>query len=169
MVSFSRRSSYESTTPSNRYDQMKSAADALKGLKFITTPKPGEEGNHWNDVEKRFDKLTASTNGLLHSSMFGECIETMSIELRRTWMYLAVPVSLYTCERLIRAFRSSTETVEIIKSGKVFTIDTTKNMNYDEIFPVEAKTFGYKPKSSFESISLVAVIQTQSRINPPLS
>ncbi|KAI9161756.1 hypothetical protein LWI28_020402 [Acer negundo] len=74
MVSFSRRSSDKSTTSSKRYDQMKSAADALKGLKFLTTPKSGEEGNDWNAVEKRFDKLTASTNGLLHSSMFGECI-----------------------------------------------------------------------------------------------
>ncbi|KAK1575091.1 hypothetical protein Q3G72_002508 [Acer saccharum] len=74
MVSFSRRSSDKSTTSSKRYDQMKSAADALKGLKFITTPKSSEEGNDWNAVEKRFDKLTASTNGLLHSFMFGECI-----------------------------------------------------------------------------------------------
>ncbi|KAK3220535.1 hypothetical protein Dsin_014505 [Dipteronia sinensis] len=55
MVSLSRRpsSSSKSTTSSKRYDQMKSAADALKGLKFITTPKSGEEGNDWNAVEKR--------------------------------------------------------------------------------------------------------------------
>ncbi|KAK2651473.1 hypothetical protein Ddye_011329 [Dipteronia dyeriana] len=76
IVSLSRRPSIssKSTTSSKRYDQMKSVADALKGLKFITTTKSGEEGNDWNAVEKRFDKLTASTNGLLHSSMFGECI-----------------------------------------------------------------------------------------------
>ncbi|TXG68272.1 hypothetical protein EZV62_003207 [Acer yangbiense] len=65
--------SSRSMTPSKRYDQIKSVAVALKGLKFITTTS-GEEGNDWNAVEKRFEKLTASTDGLLHSSMFGECI-----------------------------------------------------------------------------------------------
>ncbi|KAI9162038.1 hypothetical protein LWI28_023166 [Acer negundo] len=65
--------SSRSMTPSKRYDQIKSVADALKGLKFITTTS-SEEGNDWNAVEKQFEKLTASTDGLLHSSMFGECI-----------------------------------------------------------------------------------------------
>ncbi|KAK1576715.1 hypothetical protein Q3G72_015921 [Acer saccharum] len=65
--------SSRSMTPSKRYDQIKSVADALKGLKFITTTS-GEEGNDWNAVEKQFEKLTASTDGLLHSSKFGECI-----------------------------------------------------------------------------------------------
>ncbi|KAB2634951.1 respiratory burst oxidase-like protein B [Pyrus ussuriensis x Pyrus communis] len=32
-----------------------------------------------------------------------------------TWMYLAVPILLYACERLIRAFRSRYETVKISK------------------------------------------------------
>ncbi|KAK3229634.1 hypothetical protein Dsin_001515 [Dipteronia sinensis] len=33
-------------------------------------------------------------------------------------------------------------------AGQVYTIDGTKNMNYDELFPVQAKKFGYEPKSS---------------------
>ncbi|KAK3229562.1 hypothetical protein Dsin_001443 [Dipteronia sinensis] len=54
-------------------------------------------------------------------------------------------------------------------TGQVYTIDAAKNMNFDKLFHVEAKKFGYEPKSSFESISLAAVIQTQSLINPPMS
>ncbi|KAL5566009.1 hypothetical protein UlMin_029173 [Ulmus minor] len=34
---------------------------------------------------------------------------------KTTWMYLAVPVLLYACERLIRAFRSGYKTVKILK------------------------------------------------------
>lgn len=34
---------------------------------------------------------------------------------KTTWMYLAVPLCLYFCERLIRAFRSSVKPVKIIK------------------------------------------------------
>lgn len=65
-ASLSRRSS-----AGRRFDRTKSAAaHALKGLKFITT----KTGNGWPAVEKRFQELTASTNGLLHSSLFGECI-----------------------------------------------------------------------------------------------
>ena len=33
----------------------------------------------------------------------------------QTWMYLAVPVILYGCERLIRAFRSSIKPVKMLK------------------------------------------------------
>nr|ACF05504.2 respiratory burst oxidase-like protein [Citrullus colocynthis] len=59
-----------------RFDRTKSAAThALKGLKFIAA-KTGGGGSSpgWAPVEKRFDELTASTNGLLPSSLFGECI-----------------------------------------------------------------------------------------------
>lgn len=68
----SRRSS-----AARRFDRTKSAAAyALKGLKFITS-KTGSGGNAaWPPVEKRFDELTASTNGLLPASLFGECIGT---------------------------------------------------------------------------------------------
>lgn len=60
--------------PSTRFDRSKSAAaHALKGFKFITS-KTGAAGNGWPAVEKRFNDLTASTNGLLPSSSFGECI-----------------------------------------------------------------------------------------------
>ncbi|XP_022772750.1 respiratory burst oxidase homolog protein D-like isoform X2 [Durio zibethinus] len=66
-----------SRRPSNagrRFDRTKSAAaHALKGLKFITS-KTGASGNGWSSVEKRFNDLTASTNGLLHRSQFAECI-----------------------------------------------------------------------------------------------
>ncbi|XP_019188850.1 PREDICTED: respiratory burst oxidase homolog protein C-like [Ipomoea nil] len=55
-----------------RIDRTKSAAaHALKGLKFISKT-DGAAG--WAAVEKRFDDLTASTNGLLPKSKFGECI-----------------------------------------------------------------------------------------------
>lgn len=53
-----------------RFDRTKSAAThALKGLKFIATKTSG-----WDAVSKRFDDLTAGSNGLLKSSEFGECI-----------------------------------------------------------------------------------------------
>ncbi|PRQ16810.1 putative NAD(P)H oxidase (H(2)O(2)-forming) [Rosa chinensis] len=55
-----------------RFDRMQSAAaPALKGLKFISKT----DGNaEWPAVEKRFDKLTGSTNGMLTRAAFGECI-----------------------------------------------------------------------------------------------
>ncbi|XP_050224916.1 respiratory burst oxidase homolog protein D [Mercurialis annua] len=68
-ASFSRRTS----SAARRFDRTKSAAShALKGLKFITAKTGGANG--WSAVEKRFLQLTANTNGLLHSSSFGECI-----------------------------------------------------------------------------------------------
>ncbi|KAK9117763.1 hypothetical protein Sjap_016710 [Stephania japonica] len=59
-----------------RFDRTKSAAaHALKGLKFISGSTAGGGGGHgWGSVEKRFNELTASTNGLLPASLFGECI-----------------------------------------------------------------------------------------------
>ncbi|XP_031100445.1 respiratory burst oxidase homolog protein C-like [Ipomoea triloba] len=47
------------------------AANALKGLKFISQTDGGAE---WATVERRFDDLAASTNGLLPKPKFGECI-----------------------------------------------------------------------------------------------
>lgn len=38
----------------------------------------------------------------------------------QTWMYLAVPLALYVCERLIRALRSSIQPVTIIKVITIF-------------------------------------------------
>ncbi|KAK4740745.1 hypothetical protein SAY87_024333 [Trapa incisa] len=59
------------STTAWRFDRNKSAAaHALKGLKFIAS----KAGSGWPAVEKQFDQLTASTNGLLNCSMFGECI-----------------------------------------------------------------------------------------------
>jgi respiratory burst oxidase len=55
-----------------RFDRSKSAAaHALKGLKFISKT---DGGAGWAAVEKRFDNLTANTNGLLPRSQFFECI-----------------------------------------------------------------------------------------------
>ncbi|KAF8387818.1 hypothetical protein HHK36_026479 [Tetracentron sinense] len=49
---------------------------------------------------------------------------------KTTWMYLAVPITLYTCERLIRAFRSGSKTVKILKvavyPGNVLALHMTK-------------------------------------------
>lgn len=55
-----------------RLDRSKSTAgQALKGLKSMTKA-DGEAG--WPAVEKRFRKITATTDGLLIRSKFGECI-----------------------------------------------------------------------------------------------
>lgn len=37
-------------------------------------------------------------------------------------------------------------------SGETYTIDAAKRMKYEELFPVEAKKFGYQPKTDFKSI-----------------
>ncbi|XP_057767733.1 respiratory burst oxidase homolog protein C-like [Salvia miltiorrhiza] len=58
--------------PAKRLDRTKSAAvQALTGLKFIS--KTGGTAT-WAEVEKRFDKLTFTTNRLLPRALFGECI-----------------------------------------------------------------------------------------------
>ena len=36
--------------------------------------------------------------------------------------------------------------------GEVYTIDAAKRMKYDQLFPVEAKKFGYDPKSTSKSV-----------------
>ncbi|XVE56466.1 hypothetical protein DITRI_Ditri04bG0012300 [Diplodiscus trichospermus] len=61
-----------------RFDRTKSAAaHALKGLKFISK---NDGGHGWDAVEKRFDEITASNNGALPRSRFGECIGMESKE-----------------------------------------------------------------------------------------
>ncbi|CAN6548551.1 unnamed protein product [Malus baccata var. baccata] len=70
LASFSKR-------PSNgkRFDRTKSAtAYALKSLKFITTKTGAGATSGWAAVDKRYDELTAKSNWLLPSSLFGECI-----------------------------------------------------------------------------------------------
>ncbi|KAK9120285.1 hypothetical protein Scep_018378 [Stephania cephalantha] len=58
-----------------RFDRTRSAAaHALKGLKFISKTDQGSSGPGWPAVDKRFNELTASTNGLLPATLFGECI-----------------------------------------------------------------------------------------------
>ncbi|XVF11336.1 hypothetical protein REPUB_Repub08aG0018600 [Reevesia pubescens] len=61
-----------------RFDRTKSAAaHALKGLKFINKT---DGGHGWAAVEKRFEEITASNNGTLPRSRFGECIGMESKE-----------------------------------------------------------------------------------------
>ncbi|CAJ1936530.1 unnamed protein product [Sphenostylis stenocarpa] len=36
--------------------------------------------------------------------------------------------------------------------GSEYTIDAAKRMKYDQLFPVEAKKFGYQPKTNFNSV-----------------
>ncbi|CAN1133276.1 Respiratory burst oxidase homolog protein C [Linum perenne] len=58
--------------PTSRLDRTKSAAaHALKGLKFISK---ADGGSGWVAVEKRFDDITLSTDGMLPRARFGECI-----------------------------------------------------------------------------------------------
>ncbi|KAF8390786.1 hypothetical protein HHK36_025314 [Tetracentron sinense] len=53
---------------------------------------------------------------------------------KTTWMYLAVPVALYACERLIRAFRSSIKPVKILKvavyPGNVLALHMSKPQGF---------------------------------------
>ncbi|KAI3684382.1 hypothetical protein L6452_33605 [Arctium lappa] len=53
---------------------------------------------------------------------------------KTTWMYLAVPVLLYACERLIRAFRSSVKPVKILKvavyPGNVLALHMSKPQGF---------------------------------------
>ncbi|XP_054803102.1 respiratory burst oxidase homolog protein B-like [Prosopis cineraria] len=53
---------------------------------------------------------------------------------RTTWMYLAVPMLLYACERLIRAFRSGYKTVRILKvavyPGNVLALHMSKPQGF---------------------------------------
>ncbi|KAL1362163.1 uncharacterized protein [Arachis hypogaea] len=37
-------------------------------------------------------------------------------------------------------------------SGEAYTIDAAKRMKYEQLFPVEAKKFGYQPKTNFKSV-----------------
>ncbi|XVF54815.1 hypothetical protein PTKIN_Ptkin05aG0212100 [Pterospermum kingtungense] len=61
-----------------RFDRTKSAAvHALKGLKFISKT---DGGHGWAAVEKRFDEIAASNNGVLPRSEFGKCIGMESKE-----------------------------------------------------------------------------------------
>ncbi|KAF2288430.1 hypothetical protein GH714_007428 [Hevea brasiliensis] len=53
---------------------------------------------------------------------------------KTTWMYLAVPIILYACERLIRAFRSSIKSVKILKvavyPGNVLALHMSKPQGF---------------------------------------
>ncbi|GFZ07635.1 Protein ELYS like [Actinidia chinensis var. chinensis] len=39
-----------------------------------------------------------------------------------------------------------------VGGGDIYTIDAAKRMKYDQLFPVEAKKFGYDPKSIVRSV-----------------
>lgn len=53
---------------------------------------------------------------------------------KTTWMYLAIPITLYACERLIRALRSSIKAVRILKvavyPGNVLTLHMSKPQGF---------------------------------------
>ncbi|XP_059644454.1 respiratory burst oxidase homolog protein C-like [Cornus florida] len=54
---------------------------------------------------------------------------------KTTWMYLAVPIVLYACERFIRAFRSSIKPVKILKApvypGNVLALHMSKPQGFE--------------------------------------
>ncbi|KAK9277949.1 hypothetical protein L1049_027506 [Liquidambar formosana] len=65
-------SSFSKRGPPSHFDRTKlAAAHALTGLKFISKT---DGGAGWPAIEKRFNVLTASTDGSLPRSLFGECI-----------------------------------------------------------------------------------------------
>lgn len=69
-----------SKRPQGRLDRSKSAAvNALKGLKFISKT---DGGAGWAAVDKKFDSLTAKTNGLLPRSLFCECIGIFDLKIQ---------------------------------------------------------------------------------------
>ncbi|CAN7081663.1 unnamed protein product [Brassica oleracea var. botrytis] len=53
---------------------------------------------------------------------------------KTTWMYLEVPIALYACERLIRAFRSSIRTVKVVNAavylGNVLTLKMSRPKHF---------------------------------------
>ncbi|KAG6498918.1 hypothetical protein ZIOFF_038671 [Zingiber officinale] len=53
---------------------------------------------------------------------------------KTTWMYLAIPLALYACERLLRVFRSGYETVKILKvavyPGNVLALHMSKPQGF---------------------------------------
>ncbi|XP_012567700.1 uncharacterized protein [Cicer arietinum] len=42
--------------------------------------------------------------------------------------------------------------VDESEPSELFTIDAAKRMKYDQLFPVEAKKFGYEPKKDVKSV-----------------
>ncbi|KAI9099011.1 hypothetical protein K1719_024778 [Acacia pycnantha] len=89
---------------------------------------------------------------------------------RTTWMYLAVPMLLYACERLIRAFRSGYETVRILKvavyPGNVLALHMSKpqgfkytsgqyiNVNCSDISPFQWHPFSITSAPGDDYISI---------------
>ena len=58
----------------------------------------------------------------------------MNVMLVQTWMYLAVPMVMYACERLTRALRSSVRPVKILKvavyPGNVLSLHFSKPQGF---------------------------------------
>ncbi|KAL1364600.1 hypothetical protein AAHE18_03G228200 [Arachis hypogaea] len=72
MKQLKRLASFSKPSPSKKFDRTKSTvAHALSGLKFISKT---DGGAGWDEVQNRFDKLTAATDGNLPRSLFGKCI-----------------------------------------------------------------------------------------------
>lgn len=75
MKQLKRLASFSKPDPGRQLDRTKSTvAHALTGLKFISK---ADVGAGWVDIEKQFDKLTASTDGNLPRALFAKCIGTV--------------------------------------------------------------------------------------------
>ncbi|XP_014509521.1 respiratory burst oxidase homolog protein C isoform X1 [Vigna radiata var. radiata] len=71
MKQLKRLASFSKPAPKH-FDRTKSAvAHALTGLKFISM---ADGGAGWVEVEKRFEKLTANSDGYLPRSLFAQCL-----------------------------------------------------------------------------------------------
>ncbi|KAJ0246326.1 hypothetical protein HA466_0168850 [Hirschfeldia incana] len=56
-------------------------------------------------------------------------------------------------EKNCSADSSTNGTTTADAKGDIYSIDAAKKKKYDELFPVEAKKFGYVPKSNFDSVA----------------
>ncbi|KAL2342845.1 hypothetical protein Fmac_004130 [Flemingia macrophylla] len=71
MKQLKRLASFSKPAPKN-FERTKSAVGhALTGLKFISKT---DGGAGWGEVQKRFDKLTATTDGYLPRALFAQCL-----------------------------------------------------------------------------------------------
>ncbi|KAG2307463.1 hypothetical protein Bca4012_083520 [Brassica carinata] len=56
-------------------------------------------------------------------------------------------------EKMMTPDGSATSSSAADVKDDIYSIDAAKKRKYDELFPVEAKKFGYVPKSNFDSVA----------------